>query len=460
MTAKILVVDDIVFNVKLLETKLKQEYYEVFVASNGVEAVKKSKELNPDIILMDVMMPEMDGIEATKIIKHDPNTTHIPIIIVTALNAQEDKVNGLSAGADDFLTKPINDHALITRIKSLLRLKFMTDELRARHTTGNDLGIGSELTIYDSNKVEGARIILVDDDVAQAKKIKDKLNEAGITVDIATQEQETLSLSEQNDYSLFIISTQLIDSDGLRLCSHIKNNDKFRNTPILIIVEETDEKTLTKGLEMGVNDYLLYPIEPNELLARTNTQIRRKNYQDALRDNYIQNLSLSVIDPLTNLYNRRYFDIHIKNLVTKAASTGKYLSLIMMDIDHFKNINDTYGHQCGDAVIKEVAHRILLGVRPTDLCARYGGEEFVIILPETKLEDAIKVGERIRQSVEMHPLTTVNGSTEIKGTISVGISTLSATESPESILNRADQYLYKAKDSGRNRVFAEEAYFT
>ncbi|MBA8667061.1 PleD family two-component system response regulator [Holosporaceae bacterium 'Namur'] len=459
MTAKILVVDDIVFNVKLLETKLKQEYYEVFVASNGVEAVKKAKELNPDIILMDVMMPEMDGIEATKIIKNDPNTMHIPIIIVTALNAQEDKVNGLSAGADDFLTKPINDHALITRIKSLLRLKFMMDELRARHVTSNQLGVGEEIIIDESNKIEGAKVILVDDDVAQAKKIKEKLNSAGISVDTVTEEQETLSLAEKNNYGLFIISTQLIDSDGLRLCSHIKNHDKLRGIPILIIVEEADEKTLTKGLEMGVNDYLLYPVESNELLARTTTQIKRKNYQDALRENYIHNLSLSVIDQLTNLYNRRYFDIHIKNLVTNAASTGKNLSLIMLDIDHFKNINDTYGHQAGDVIIQEVARRILLGVRPADLSARYGGEEFVVILPDTKLEDAIKVSERIRQSVEMYPLTTVNSS-EIKCTISLGVSALSSDDSPENLLKRADQCLYKAKEGGRNRVVAEEAFFT
>ncbi|AIF81088.1 response regulator receiver modulated diguanylate cyclase [endosymbiont of Acanthamoeba sp. UWC8] len=459
MTAKILVVDDIVFNVKLLETKLKQEYYEVFVANNGVEAVKKAKELNPDIILMDVMMPEMDGIEATKIIKNDPNTMHIPIIIVTALNAQEDKVNGLSAGADDFLTKPINDHALITRIKSLLRLKFMMDELRARHVTSNQLGVGEEIIIDESNKIEGAKVILVDDDVAQAKKIKEKLNSAGISVDIVTEEQETLSLAEKNNYGLFIISTQLIDSDGLRLCSHIKNHDKLRGIPILIIVEEADEKTLTKGLEMGVNDYLLYPVESNELLARTSTQIKRKNYQDALRENYIHNLSLSVIDQLTNLYNRRYFDIHIKNLVTNAASTGKSLSLIMLDIDHFKNINDTYGHQAGDIIIQEVARRILLGVRPTDLSARYGGEEFVVILPDTKLEDAIKVSERIRQSVEMYPLTTVDSS-EIKCTISLGVSALSSDDSPENLLKRADQCLYKAKEGGRNRVVAEEAFFT
>ncbi len=141
MTARILVVDDVDFNVKLLDAKLKQDYYQVFTASNGVQAVAKAKEIKPDLILMDVMMPEMDGFEATQIIKSDPNLSFIPIIIVTALNAQEDKVRGLEAGADDFLTKPINDKALMTRLKSLVRLKVMDDELRLRDQTGREFGV-------------------------------------------------------------------------------------------------------------------------------------------------------------------------------------------------------------------------------------------------------------------------------------------------------------------------------
>jgi two-component system cell cycle response regulator len=454
MTARVLVVDDIIFNVKLLETKLKQEYYEVFVANNGAEAVRKAKEIKPDIILMDVMMPEMDGFEATRLIKADPEITHIPIIMVTALNAQEDKVNGLNAGADDFLTKPINDHALITRLKSLLRLKFMTDELRVRNITDNELGVSEKLTINENSKVEGSRVILVEDDIAQAKKIKEKLIAAGITVDVTARENDTITLTEQNDYALFIISTQLLDSDGLRLCSHIRSHIKLRHIPILIIVEESDEKTLTKGLEMGVNDYLLNPVDTNELLARTNTQIRRKNYEDALRASYLQSISLSVTDPLTNLYNRRYFDIHIKNLVEKTSQAKKNLSLIIIDIDYFKQVNDTHGHPAGDDVIKEVARRMLLGIRPTDLCARYGGEEFIIVLPETKLEDALNVGERVRASIEMSPFKLGNDITEIKCTISAGVSTLQDNDTPETLLKRADESLYRSKESGRNRITA------
>lgn len=455
MTARVLVVDDIVFNVKLLETKLKQEYYDVFVASNGIEAVAKAKEIKPDIILMDVMMPEMDGIEATRLIKADPEITFTPIIMVTALNAQQDKVNGLNAGADDFLTKPINDQALMIRLKSLLRLKFMADELQLRDTTGKQLGFFDKPTINEQSKVEGNKILVVDDDMPQSKKIKERLCEERLIVDICSNEQEALELALQSEYSLFIISTQLIDSDGLRLCSHIRSSDKLRHIPILVMVEEGDERTLSKGLEIGVNDYLQMPIEVNELVARTATQLRRKSYQDALRSNYLQSMSLSITDGLTNLYNRRYFDIHIKNMLEKAKSEGKTLSLMMLDIDHFKKVNDVYGHTSGDCVIQDIARKLLMSVRPTDLCSRYGGEEFVVILPDTSLKDSATVAERMRSMVEQFSINIPADPGEIKCTVSIGVATATAEDTPISLLERADKCLYYSKEHGRNRTTLE-----
>jgi two-component system cell cycle response regulator len=456
MTARVLVVDDIAFNVKLLETKLKQEYYSVLVANNGVEAINVAKAEKPDIILMDIMMPEMDGFESTRLIKSDPETTYIPIIIITALNANEDKVRGLSVGADDFLTKPINDQALMVRLRSLLRMKFMTDELRLRDSTGKQFGLVDFPTISEQSSTDGAKVLVVDDDVAQAKKIKDQLCDIKIGVDVAKNEKEALAQAIENDYSLFIVSTELLDSDGLMLCSQIRNNEKLRHTPILIMIEESNQKVLLKGMEMGVNDYLVMPVDNSEMVARVKTQIRKKRYQDALRNNYLESISFSVTDALTNLYNRRYFDAHIKSMLSKAQTDGKPLSLLIVDIDFFKKVNDTYGHSSGDAVIQEIAKRMMMSVRPTDLCTRYGGEEFVILLPSTLLADACKVAERIRSTVERYLVILPDGS-DLSCTISVGVSVSNESDTAQTLLDRADKCLYEAKHQGRNRVIAEQS---
>lgn len=454
MTARVLVVDDVEFNVKLLDVKLKREYYQVKTAGNGKEAIVAAKEFQPDIILMDVMMPEMDGFEATKIIKSDPELSHIPIIIVTALNAQDDKVRGLESGADDFLTKPINDVALMSRLKSLVRLKLMNDELRLRDQTSRQFG-AAQPNLEKRNKVEGALVAIVDDDSSQIEKISVKLASAGINTDVYSSIEPLLEASHTKEYSLILVSTMLRANDGLQFSSVLRSADKFRHTPILIIVDESDEYTLLRGLELGVNDYILSPVEPNEMLARSVTQIRRKNYQDELKENYLASLQQSVTDALTGLYNRRYFESHIRTMLSNSNFTPSTLSVLMLDIDHFKKVNDTYGHQSGDVVIQEVANRLRQSLRLTDLSARYGGEEFVVILPSTDLELAYSVAERIRSSVEMISFNIPVDPRQINCTVSIGVSCLNVGDTLDSLVARADKALYKSKESGRNKVTKE-----
>jgi len=454
MTARVLVVDDISFNVKLLDTKLKQEYYTVFEAENGRVAIEKAKEINPDIILMDVMMPELDGFEATKILKNSPETEHIPIVMVTALNAQEDRVKGLDCGADDFLTKPINDTALFARIKSLVRMKTMLDELRQRDKTSKEMGVTSQDT-SSRHQIEGAKILLVEDDVIQSEKIKQRLNASKIEVDVAETVEQTQAAINSKNYTLIIVSTLLISTDGLRLCSELRSMDNARNVPILVIVDENDERTINKGLEMGVNDYIVSPIDQNELMARCKTQILRKNYQDQLKDNYINTVNQSVKDGLTNLHNRRYFDTHFQNIFNKAKSDGRNLAVVMVDIDHFKSVNDNYGHQAGDEVLSELAKRLEIGLRESDLSARYGGEEFIILLPETEPSSAEYVTERLRMIIEDLPFDIQAEPGQIKCTASFGISNIRPEDTHDTLLKRADECLYKAKESGRNMYVSD-----
>lgn len=451
MVARVLVVDDLLPNVKLLQAKLESEYYEVITAHNGKQALDMVEKHMPDIVLLDVMMPEMDGFEACKRLKGDPKTADIPVIMITALNDVQDRVQGLNAGADDFLTKPINDLALFARIRSLVRLKQMTDEIKIRDQAGGEFGREDDI-FKEIGDIKDARIVVVDDDISQAKLIAEKLTELEYKVEIIDHPDQGMKIEDAQNCDLIVVSTQLAEVDGLGLCANFRRNELTKNIPLLIMIEENNTELMVKGLDMGINDYLMIPIDANETLARVNIQLKRKRYQDALRKKQQQKLSQAVTDALTGLYNRRYFDTHIGKLLQSAEEAHKKLSLIIIDIDHFKDINDNYGHLSGDEVLKQLPEIMKANVRASDLPVRYGGEEFVIVMPRTLLHDAATVAERIRKAVEEYSFTIPAGEGSLRCTISVGVSASKAGDSVGSMVERADQALYHVKNTGRNRV--------
>jgi two-component system cell cycle response regulator len=228
--------------------------------------------------------------------------------------------------------------------------------------------------------------------------------------------------------------------------------------PVLAIADGEDTARLARGLEIGVNDYLVRPIDKNEMLARVRTQIRKKRYTERLRDNVQLSIEMAITDALTGLYNRRYMESHLASLLEQAAARGKPLSVLVLDIDYFKAVNDTHGHDAGDDVLREFALRIRKSIRGIDLACRYGGEEFVVVMPETDMAVASAVAERLRRRIAAEHFQIELGARNIEVTISIGIAGLdSASDNAASILKRADQALYRAKRDGRNRVVADAA---
>ncbi len=452
MTGLVLVVDDVPANVKLLEAKLTNEYYDVIAAKDGFEAIEQTKAKKPDLILLDVMMPGIDGFETCRRLKQDPDVSHIPVVMVTALSEPSDRVAGLEAGADDFITKPINDTALFARVRSLVRIKVLIDELRLRDKSGSQLGMSA--SDYSLNlDVTGSNLMLVDDDVVQVRRISEKLSAGGYKLTHFNDHKLALEHARTNEeIDLILISTQLADIDGLRLATQFKAIEQARHLPIIMLVDEDEQHLMLKGLELGVNDYLLTPVDFNEMFARIKTQIRRKKYQEALKSNYQESVSMAVTDGLTKLYNRHYLDTHLKNLVRQASEQGRNLSVLIMDMDHFKKVNDTYGHASGDEVLKTLAAIIVQAIRSADLAARYGGEEFVVLMPETDAARAFEASERLRKGVETAEFVIPHPDSPIKKTISIGYATMQPNDTPESLLKRADLALYEAKNSGRNKV--------
>jgi len=452
MTARVLVIDDILPNVKLLQARLSSEYFEVITALSGAEGIVKAEKESPDIILLDVMMPEMDGFETCQRLKSNPATAHIPVVMVTALTDATDRVRGLESGADDFLSKPVNDTALMARVRSLVRLKMTVDEWRVREATAGQFGLSNARTTLFAESYEKARVLVIEDKVFESEKFVETLKRDDDAVTAVRAGEQGIQIATQNDFDIIAVSLNLAQEDGLWLCSHLRANEHTRSVPILVIGEETDMPRIARALEIGAHDYILRPVDRNELLARVRTQVRHKRYHDRLRVNYETQLTLALTDTLTGVYNRRYLAVHLDKLLKKNLEAKKILCVMVLDIDHFKVINDSHGHAVGDEVLKTFAQRIAQSLRSFDLVARLGGEEFVVVLPDVSADVAMMVAERLRHLVADKPFATAAG--DITVTTSIGATLIeSGSVMAEDAIKAADAELYKAKAGGRNCVF-------
>jgi two-component system cell cycle response regulator len=456
MTARVLVVDDILPNVKLLEARLNAEYFDVLTATNGADAIAICEHGLCDIVLLDIMMPGMDGFEVCRLLKSQIATAHLPVVLVTALDQPADRVRGLEAGADDFLTKPIDEVSLIARVRSLARLKMVIDELRNRANTTVALGMIAPFATPNADDGKRGRVLIVDDRASSAERLAQALAPHH-NVYVEPDGHEALFKAAEDNIDLIVVSLGLAGYDGLRLCSQIRSLERTRNLPILVITDLEDRQRVLRALEMGVNDCLTRPVDRNELLARVRTQLRQKRYADSLREKVQQSIELALFDPLTGLNNRRFMENHLTTMLDNARVRRAPLTLMILDIDHFKRVNDTYGHDCGDEVLKSFADRLRGIVRGGDLLCRLGGEEFVIVMPGVNVHAAARIAERARLAIQQEQFVIDPTGRMIPVTVSIGLAERGENGDASSLYRRADRALYRAKAEGRNRVSADAA---
>lgn len=447
-------VDDVLANVELLKAKLESRFFLVETAEDGPKALAAAQHVSPDVILLDVMMPGMDGFEVCRRLKSDPQTSHIPIVMVTALAEREYRLRGLDAGADDFLTKPTQDITLFARVKSLARLKAMMNESQARLSTMTELGLNIPRSEFEVPEHPGT-ITLVERDSLELESITSALEGEGHTVVLAHETVDSVKLHSAVAGDAIIVGLDSTPTEGLRLISALRATEATRHLPILAAVPDGANEMVADALELGASDYLVKPVEPVELCARMRTQIRRLRYQRLLGRHYSDGLRLALQDELTGLYNRRYLAHHIERLLLDAAERGKPVSAAMIDIDHFKRINDANGHAFGDGVLRALAGRIAERMRPSDTLARLGGEEFVAVMPEATESEARDVAERLRVSIAEQPFVMDGLDSPLSVTISCGVACADpGSVGSDELLRRADQALYSAKQKGRNQVVA------
>lgn len=296
------------------------------------------------------------------------------------------------------------------------------------------------------------KVLVIDDDDEFLTMIKLLLSLNNFDVDTANSGMEGLKKIEEFNYDLVLLDVMMPHMSGFEVLKKIRADEKFIDLPVIMLTAKGEKEDVLEGITLGANDYITKPFETEILIAKMKGLIKLKELQEEIKQKNIILETLAITDGLTGAYNHRYF---YKRLVEEFERAKRYripLSLIMIDIDFFKKINDTYGHLVGDSVLVDLANLLKINIRKHDIFARYGGEEFAIILPHTNRDGAEKEAERIRKAVESHKFSHINKAGEI--TISLGCVTYPDVdvEKSEDLVKLADSALYNAKSSGRNNV--------
>lgn len=463
MAGKILIADDVATNRIVMKVTLMEACYQISQASGGAETIERAIKDAPDLILLDLMMSDMDGVAVCAALKKNPQTAHIPVIIVTSKNndnaiINSAKINALRAGADDFMIKPLDELTLLARVRSLLRARDTEEELRLRESTSRDLGFAEDTTKF----LPPVTIAMIAAENKTALNWKNSVaGKLDANIVVIPKEKALATIPDHQHPDVFIINCDLAKpDDGLRLLSELRSRPETRHSAIIMVAPKDGHDKSASALDLGTNDLMFDGFSPEELKLRLKTQIRRKQQSDRLRQTVREGLRMAVIDPLTGLYNRRYALPHLTRISERAKTTGRSFAVMVLDLDHFKIVNDTYGHSAGDAVLKEVAHRIKDNLRSVDMVARIGGEEFLLVMPDTRLDQARLTAQRLCNVISQAKVVRAKNQPEIAVSLSIGVAMGGLPDQAQSVnqlIEAADRALYSAKSDGRNQVIFSQS---
>ena len=455
MIGKILIVDDVSTNRIVFKVKLTAAGYNSVMAGDGVTCLRLAQSELPDLILLDLMLPDMSGIDVLRQLKSNSITRRIPVVMFSSEHDPAQRSAALRAGAEDFLSRPIDDQTLLARLRGLLR---------AREVVGGFSSPEGDLGLFGLNEPAATfeapgHVALVFNKAETAVLLRKQLSAIG---------QDRISILAPEDVfsdrgAVSAPDVYLIDADvgsgggGLRVMSELLSRSASRNAAFCIFNHASPNLVPAIAFDLGAHDLVDAQVGVPEIAVRLNTLVKRKREADRLRASVQDGLRLAMIDPLTGLHNRRYGLAQLNAIAARARQDTTEFAVMVIDIDRFKAVNDRWGHAAGDAVLIELASRLSVNLRASDLLARIGGEEFLFALPATNRAEASLVAQRLCETAETTPVTLDDG-TKIHVTISIGMTIASGVCAENhancvaEIVEQADRALMKSKTSGRNMV--------
>ncbi|SLN23225.1 diguanylate cyclase [Pseudooctadecabacter jejudonensis] len=456
MAGDILIVDCVATNRIVLKVKLLAAQYRVRPCASVCEARTEMEVSQPDLVIVDTSKDCADALQFCRDMKANSRTELIPLIATGGFATPQDRVNALEAGADDILTTPFDDHILQARIRSLLRARDARQELHMREGTRTALGFAEAVGGFSAP----SQLVLVSPASEQRTLHHLPGMMENVRARVADVHQIISGSLEGGTNDLFVLDFRsgLNDHNTLyRLLSELRSQSATRHSGILVLLSNQHNHAAAMALDLGANDVVLSDINILEIRHRCSVLLQAKHEADALRRTVETGLQAAITDPLTGLFNRRYALPHLGRLAEDSTRSGRQFAVMVLDIDHFKAINDTYGHAAGDDVLKQVARRLQDNLRAVDLLARIGGEEFLVAIPDSDVVHARTAAERLCALIGASPFYVIGGI-RIDVTVSVGVS-LNGSREPDvfcddlgELVNAADLALYQAKLTGRNKV--------
>lgn len=459
MAGTILIVDDSAANRIVLKVKLAAACYDTLQAATGREALHLAREAAPDAILLDLRLPDLDGLAVCRALRSDPATASVPVIVVSATLDRARRLEALRAGAEEVFSRPVDERLLLARLRSLLRRREGADGLPLGEAAA-ELGFAEAAAGWEGP----ARIAIVAGRTEQGHAIRRVLGpHLSHPVALLAREEALALAHERAAPELFLIAADLAgQGDGLSLLSDLAARPATRHASVCILLPASGSAGQRRdlaamALDLGAGDVLPADIDPEEAALRLAAELARKRRADRLRASLRAGMRLALTDPLTGLANRHAALPRLDRIAARARASGRPFAVMLLDLDRFKAVNDSFGHAAGDAVLAAVARRIAAQLGPGDLAARIGGEEFLVALPDTLPAVARATAERLRAAVEAEAVPLPDGSGATRVTVSIGLAlgegkAASPAEEAAAAMRRADRALLSAKAEGRNQV--------
>jgi len=458
MAGDILIIDGVATNRIVLKVKLLAAQYRIRPCATLAEAKAEIAASLPDLILLDTCTDVAAVHAFCTGLKANDATSQVPIIATGGFTTPRDRVAALKAGADDVLSKPFDDLILQARIRSLLRSRDARQELRMREGTRTALGFAEACNDFSTP----AQIIIStqnNETAPELARLSATLENAQVRTSAPDDIIQGAFGKPPADLFLLDFRSGLVDDKILfRMLSELRSRSATRHAGILTLLPEDARHAAAMALDLGANDIVYCNIDPDEIRHRCTVLIQAKHEADALRRTVETGLEAAITDPLTGLFNRRYAMPHLSRLSKESHKNGRQFAIMVLDLDHFKSVNDTYGHKAGDDVLRQTAARLQGNLRAVDLLARIGGEEFLVAIPNSDVRHAKKAAERLCKLIGSSPFFVGPERKEVRVTMSVGVCLSDGEDANDvvedlgELVSEADVALYAAKCSGRNKV--------